>query len=418
MPSRPAPTSGVATSGPDARAGAGAAGPGRARRPPRASCASAGAAPTARRCCGPASSTPRRGRRAGAGARRGSGRASEGRREAARQDHIATGSSSNARASMAASAGTSASLAGRTLVVADDTGESSQLVGGGGDPGRLTPLGHTPTAMAPRFSIAHVTPYPWEAQHEINTFVREAAGELSARGHRVLILAPSRSSTAINDSRRALRDARREPERLLAGTDDGEPRVLAVGEVLDVPGAARRRPPALPIDVARTVEEVLRAGAARLRARARAVRAEHVELRAAPLALAERRQLPRAHRAPARHPAGAALRRAVPRAARRAHGQLRRHRRRSWRATSRPTIASCCPGPTPPAWPVRRRAPPGEPVELLFVEQEERAAQRLLLRALRRLQLHTAVAGDRAEHPRRVDVDPAAGASCATACAS
>src|SRR6185312_7035128 len=34
-------------------------------------------------------------------------------------------------------------------------------------------------------------------------------------------------------------------------------RVLAVGEVLYVAGGARRRPAALPIDVARTVEEVL-----------------------------------------------------------------------------------------------------------------------------------------------------------------
>jgi predicted metal-dependent phosphoesterase TrpH len=43
----------------------------------------------------------------------------------------------------------------------------------------------------------------------------------------------------------------------LEGTDRGEPRVIAVGEVLDVPSSGRRRTPALSIDVARTIEELL-----------------------------------------------------------------------------------------------------------------------------------------------------------------
>src|SRR6202035_719809 len=51
--------------------------------------------------------------------------------------------------------------------------------------------------------------------------------------------------------------ARGHPQSLLEGTDAGSPRVIAVGEVLDVAGATRRRPSALPIDVARTVEELL-----------------------------------------------------------------------------------------------------------------------------------------------------------------
>jgi predicted metal-dependent phosphoesterase TrpH len=109
----------------------------------------------------------------------------------------------------------------------------------------------------PRFAIAHVSPYPWEAEdNEVNAYVRSAATELSRRGHRVLIIAPSRSQERVRDSRRALRAARGRPEALLEGTDGGTPRVLAVGEVIDV-GTARRRPSALPIDVARTVEELL-----------------------------------------------------------------------------------------------------------------------------------------------------------------
>ncbi|HWD10727.1 MAG TPA: PHP domain-containing protein [Solirubrobacteraceae bacterium] len=111
--------------------------------------------------------------------------------------------------------------------------------------------------MSSRFSIAHVTPYPWESENEVNAHVKRLAGELSRRGHRVLVLAPSRSQERVRDSRKALRAARAEPQRLLAGSDGGVPTVFAVGEVIDVAGGARRRPSALPIDVARTVEELL-----------------------------------------------------------------------------------------------------------------------------------------------------------------
>ena len=120
-------------------------------------------------------------------------------------------------------------------------------------------------SMTASFAIAHVTPYPWEAEdNEVNAHVERVATALSARGHRVLVLAPSRSQERVRDSRRALRAARssgRGASSLLEGTDRGAPRVIAVGEVLDlgIPtrSAARRRPAALPIDVARTVEELL-----------------------------------------------------------------------------------------------------------------------------------------------------------------
>src|SRR2546423_1403056 len=112
--------------------------------------------------------------------------------------------------------------------------------------------------MPAAFSIAHVTPYAWEdVENEVNVHVGRVAAALSARGHRVLVLAPSRSSDRVRDSRRALRAARGRPRGLLEGTDQGAPRVIAVGEVLDVPSGQRRRVAALPIDVARTIEEVL-----------------------------------------------------------------------------------------------------------------------------------------------------------------
>jgi hypothetical protein len=127
-----------------------------------------------------------------------------------------------------------------------------------------------PMASSERFSIAHVTPYPWEAQeNEVNVYVERVTRELSERGHRVLVLAPSRSQERVRASRKVLREARGRDGAgaLLEGTDDGAPRVIAVGEVLDLQSSARqtrnpsarRRAPALPIDVARTVEELLSA---------------------------------------------------------------------------------------------------------------------------------------------------------------
>jgi hypothetical protein len=119
--------------------------------------------------------------------------------------------------------------------------------------------------MSSPFSIAHVTPYPWEDEEsEVNAHVKRVAGELSRRGHRVLVLAPSRSQERVRASRKALRAARGRPDDLLEGAVGGEVRVIAVGEVLDLqvsarpgPGPGRRRPSALPIDVARTIEELL-----------------------------------------------------------------------------------------------------------------------------------------------------------------
>ncbi len=112
--------------------------------------------------------------------------------------------------------------------------------------------------MASSFSIAHVTPYPWEAQeNDVNAYVERVTAELSRRGHRVLVLAPSRSQERVRASRRKLRAARGQPQSLLEGTDRGSPAVIAVGEVLEAPSSARRRTSALSIDVARTVEELL-----------------------------------------------------------------------------------------------------------------------------------------------------------------
>jgi hypothetical protein len=52
--------------------------------------------------------------------------------------------------------------------------------------------------MDARFSIAHVSPYPWEAhENEVNAHIAQVCTELSRRGHRVLVLAPSQSQERV-----------------------------------------------------------------------------------------------------------------------------------------------------------------------------------------------------------------------------
>ncbi|MDP1848268.1 MAG: PHP domain-containing protein [Solirubrobacteraceae bacterium] len=108
-----------------------------------------------------------------------------------------------------------------------------------------------------RLAIAHVTPYPWGAgQHEITRYVERVTAELAGRGHQVLIVAPSRSSEAVRETRQALSAALDDPAALLP-EPGAPPRVLAVGDALpDLPGSARRAP-ALPVDVSRTIENLL-----------------------------------------------------------------------------------------------------------------------------------------------------------------
>jgi glycosyltransferase involved in cell wall biosynthesis len=103
-----------------------------------------------------------------------------------------------------------------------------------------------------RLAIAQVTPFAWEVANEVNDHVRQVSAELAARGHRVLIVAPSHSADLVRDSRRALRS---ENAALLERAEE-TPLVLGVGEVLPF-APTRRRAASLPVDVARTVEEAM-----------------------------------------------------------------------------------------------------------------------------------------------------------------
>ncbi|HZU61120.1 MAG TPA: glycosyltransferase, partial [Solirubrobacteraceae bacterium] len=106
--------------------------------------------------------------------------------------------------------------------------------------------------MAQRLAIAQVSPFAWESWHEVNESVAALSRELAGRGHRVLIVAPSQSADLVAESRRAIRS---DPESLLERAQDG-PLLLGVGEVLPF-SPTRRRAASLPVDVARTIEELL-----------------------------------------------------------------------------------------------------------------------------------------------------------------
>jgi glycosyltransferase involved in cell wall biosynthesis len=116
-------------------------------------------------------------------------------------------------------------------------------------PGARSP--GSPASPGP-LAIAQVTPFAWESGHHVNEYVARASAQLTARGHRVLIVAPSTSVALVRESRRAIR----------AGADELLPRaqfdpvVLGVGEVLPF-SPTRRRAASLPVDVARTIEEAL-----------------------------------------------------------------------------------------------------------------------------------------------------------------
>ena len=102
---------------------------------------------------------------------------------------------------------------------------------------------------AERFAIAQVTPFPWESGHEVNHQIARTAELLAARGHGVTIVAPSLSEALVRRSRARIRGSD-------GAAAPGAVEVLAVGEVIPAPMGARRRA-ALPIDVARSVEELL-----------------------------------------------------------------------------------------------------------------------------------------------------------------
>jgi glycosyltransferase involved in cell wall biosynthesis len=221
-------------------------------------------------------------------------------------------------------------------------------------------------------SIAQVTPYLWEDRHDVNTFVARVSDELAARGHRVLIVAPSSSRALVRDSRKAVREGRLEAA-------PGEARVLAVGEAL--PPLPGRRRAALPIDVARTISDLFEVAALDLC---------HVHEPFAPSVASTALRHSRALNVGTFH---APTERVVATQVARKVVQLvfgRLDARTAAYGATADLLRRFFPGEyaivAPGADPIERPARDGEgPVRIAFLEQEERGALRLFLRALRRL---------------------------------
>jgi predicted metal-dependent phosphoesterase TrpH/glycosyltransferase involved in cell wall biosynthesis len=228
--------------------------------------------------------------------------------------------------------------------------------------------------MPDSFRIAQVTPYPWEQHHEVNRFADRLAGELRERGHRVVTVAPSETRELVREGRRAVKRLARDPDAVFTDSE-----VLAVGQSIPFRRGGRV---ALPVDVSRTLEDLMD-------------RVEldfvHVHEPFAPSASSAALRHSRAlnvgsfHSASERFLSTQVARPIVERLFGRLDG-----RTASFAAT-RDLVERFFPGHyevvPPGADLIEPRRRDGDPVEIVFAAEEERAALRLFLRALRRLSL-------------------------------
>jgi glycosyltransferase involved in cell wall biosynthesis len=102
------------------------------------------------------------------------------------------------------------------------------------------------------FTIAQVTPWPWEQHHEVNRFVERLSDELCARGHRVAVVAPSDSRELVRDGRARIKELGTNPDAVFDGP--GCASLIGVGQSLPF---RRGGSVSLPLDVSRTLEELL-----------------------------------------------------------------------------------------------------------------------------------------------------------------
>jgi glycosyltransferase involved in cell wall biosynthesis len=225
------------------------------------------------------------------------------------------------------------------------------------------------------FSIAQVTPWPWEQHHEVNLFVEGLADQLCARGHRVVVVAPSDSRELVREGRAKVSELRSDREAVFA--EPGCASLLAVGQSLPF---RRGGSVSVPLDVSRTLEELLE-------------RIEldflHVHEPFAPSASSAALRHSRAlnvgtfHATTERFVSTQVARRVVELLFGRLDG-----RTASFAAT-RDLVERYFPGAyeviRPGADLLRRPTGDGAPPEIVFSAEEERAALRLFVRALRRL---------------------------------
>ncbi|CAN5697939.1 hypothetical protein BH24ACT25_BH24ACT25_02150 [soil metagenome] len=113
---------------------------------------------------------------------------------------------------------------------------------------------YPPLVARERFTIAQVTPYPWEQHHGVNRFVERLSDELCRRGHRVVVVAPSESRELIRESRTRIAALDGNAEAVFA--DEGCASVLGVGQSVPFPPTRRSAAVSLPVDVSRTIEDL------------------------------------------------------------------------------------------------------------------------------------------------------------------
>jgi predicted metal-dependent phosphoesterase TrpH/glycosyltransferase involved in cell wall biosynthesis len=106
------------------------------------------------------------------------------------------------------------------------------------------------------FSIAQVTPYPWELHHEVNLYVERLSDELCRRGHRVAVVAPSDSRALVREGRARVKALASNPDAVF--DDAGCASLVGVGQSLPF---RRGGSVALPLDVSRTIESLLEGAA-------------------------------------------------------------------------------------------------------------------------------------------------------------
>ncbi|HEY1277051.1 MAG TPA: glycosyltransferase [Thermoleophilaceae bacterium] len=227
----------------------------------------------------------------------------------------------------------------------------------------------------PQFTIAQVTPWPWEQHHEVNRFVERLSDELCSRGHRVAVVAPSDSRELVHAGRARIRELSSNPDAVF--DDPGCTSMLAVGQSLPF---RRGGSVSLPLDVNRTLEELLE-------------RAEfdfvHVHEPFAPSASSAALRHSRAlnvgtfHATTERFVSTQVARRVVELLFGRLDGRTASF------ASTRDLVERYFPGDyrviRPGADLLQRPSADGGPPEIVFSAEEERGALRVFLRALRRL---------------------------------
>jgi predicted metal-dependent phosphoesterase TrpH/glycosyltransferase involved in cell wall biosynthesis len=102
------------------------------------------------------------------------------------------------------------------------------------------------------FSIAQISPYPWEQHHEVNIYVERLADELCRRGHRVVVIAPSSVRELIREGRDIIADVGDNPDTLFR--QPGCAQLLAIGQSLP---PRRGGAVSLPVDVSKAMEQLL-----------------------------------------------------------------------------------------------------------------------------------------------------------------